>query len=298
MKVLPTIKGRKAIPVRAIPYVTGWKGPRGISPDMVARSLGQHPNDRRPFSAMQTLSAYSLHLGKPVEVRQASWRMVAVQLDGLSAQIEAQFPNDRKGKRNKQSLAAWHTRAIELLPKGVFVWLDEFEKEYLRYFDFQSHATLLEYPGERDLDLTLVAMTEKEWEVVMQGFDTQEVTWQDASVVTKSASDGMEPGKAGPLSLTTGDIAFCFAGLRWKTQDEWKKLLGNNDRKWLHACVVTPGMRGGNPKLWDPVCIGAAIVGQGYASARSVRARFQREPLLKPWEEDWKTYEADNFSTE
>jgi hypothetical protein len=203
MKVLPTIKGRKAIPVRAIPYVTGWKGPRGISPDMVARSLGQHPNDRRPFSAMQTLSAYSLHLGKPVEVRQASWRMVAVQLDGLSAQIEAQFPNDRKGKRNKQSLAAWHTRAIELLPKGVFVWLDEFEKEYLRYFDFQSHATLLEYPGERDLDLTLVAMTEKEWEVVMQGFDTQEVTWQDAPAVTKSASDQAEPGKA-PLENRGG----------------------------------------------------------------------------------------------
>jgi hypothetical protein len=30
---------------------------------------------------------------------------------------------------------------------------------------------------------------------------------------------------AGPLPLTTGDIAFCFAGLRWKTEKAWKKPL-------------------------------------------------------------------------
>ena len=41
-----------------------------------------------------------------------------------------------------------------------------------------------------------------------------------APVATVGASDGVEPDKARPLPLTTGDIAFCFAGLRCKTEDE------------------------------------------------------------------------------
>lgn len=103
--------------------------------------------------------------------------------------------------------------------------------------------------------------------------------------------------EAAPLPLTTCEIAFCFAGLRWKTEKEWKKPLGYPP-KWLKSCVAIPGRRGGLETRWDPVRIGAALVHAGHAPAKSVRARFQTKPLLKPWLEAWKTYEAENLDTD
>lgn len=113
-------------------------------------------------------------------------------------------------------------------------------------------------------------------------------------VMPESASGGVEPGKAGPLPLTTGDIAFCFAGLRWNEQ-EWKKPLGDKP-DWLAACIAIPGVRGGSARRWNPVLIGAALVHNGHAKQNSIRARFQIQPQLVPWFDAWKTYEADNLS--
>ena len=120
-----------------------------------------------------------------------------------------------------------------------------------------------------------------------------------APVVVVGASDGPDTDKVGPLPLTTGHIAFCFAGLRCKTEKDWKDLIGKG-RVWLERCLVQPGTRGrgGARKLWNPVFIGATLVRDGYAKPNSVRARFQTVQLLQPWLEAWKTYEADNFDTE
>lgn len=112
-----------------------------------------------------------------------------------------------------------------------------------------------------------------------------------APVVAESASG--EP--AGPPPLTTGDIAFCFDGLRWKTEEKWKAALGKG-RDWIEACVAVPAGgrgRGAAPKLWNPVLLAAALVRDGHVKANSMRARFQTEPLLMPWLDAWKTYEAD-----
>jgi hypothetical protein len=101
-----------------------------------------------------------------------------------------------------------------------------------------------------------------------------------------------------PKPLTTADIAFSFSGLRGKTEEEWKKLLGKK-RDWTEQCVVQAGTRGigGAPKLWNPVLVGNALVDSGKVQARSVRGRFQSQPLLKPWLEEWKTHEAAHFDT-
>ena len=118
-----------------------------------------------------------------------------------------------------------------------------------------------------------------------------------APVGAVGASGSVEPTKAGPLPLTTGDIAFCFAGLRWKTETKWKKPLGDKP-KWLAACIVIPAVRGVSETRWSPVCIGAALVRDEHAKPNSVRAKFQTQPLLKPWLDEWKTYEADNLSAD
>ncbi len=117
-----------------------------------------------------------------------------------------------------------------------------------------------------------------------------------APVVAVGASDGVEQDKAGPLPLTTGDIAFCFAGLRWNEQ-KWKKPLGDKP-KWLLACIAIPAVRGVSESRWNPVLIGASLVTAGHVKSNSVRAKFQTQPLLKPWLDEWKTYEADNLSAD
>lgn len=99
-----------------------------------------------------------------------------------------------------------------------------------------------------------------------------------------------------PLPLTTSTIAHVFDGLRWREQ-EWKKPLGDKP-KWLQACVVIPAQKGVSETRWNPVCIGAALIRSGHVNARSVRARFQSRPLLEPWLEDWKTYEADHLDAD
>lgn len=117
-----------------------------------------------------------------------------------------------------------------------------------------------------------------------------------APVETGSASGGVETDKTRPLPLTTGDIAFCFAGLRWNEQ-EWKKPLGDKP-KWLRACIAIPGVRGVSETRWNPVLIGAALEREGHAKQNSIRARFQTKPQLAEWLNAWKTYEADNLATE
>ena len=117
-----------------------------------------------------------------------------------------------------------------------------------------------------------------------------------APLMAVGASSGVEPNKASPLPLTTGDVAFCFAGLRWGEQ-KWKKPLGDKP-KWLAACIAIPGVRGVSETRWNPVLIGAALEHYGHAKSNSIRARFQTKSQLAPWLEAWKTYEADNFPTE
>lgn len=125
-----------------------------------------------------------------------------------------------------------------------------------------------------------------------------------AEIINKTAQPQAEPpapvvvesGNNGPLPLTTGDIAFCFDGIRWNEQ-QWRKPLGNKP-KWLQSCVAIPGQRGVSETRWNPVLIAAALVHDGHAQARSIRAKFQTKPQLKDWLEAWKTYEADNFGTQ
>lgn len=107
----------------------------------------------------------------------------------------------------------------------------------------------------------------------------------------EAPAGGVAGGDAAPPPLTTGDIAHYFAGLRWD-ETGWKKPLGDKP-KWLEACIVIPGRRGVSETRWNPVLIAAALVQQGHASARNVRAKFQTQPQLIPWLDAWKTYEAD-----
>lgn len=119
--------------------------------------------------------------------------------------------------------------------------------------------------------------------------DTEEAANATTLVSASAPADVPEP-------LTTSDIAYCFAGLRWDEQG-WKKPLGDKP-KWLLSCIAIPGKRGVHETRWNPVLIGAALVQSGHAKPNSVRARFQSKSQLSAWLEAWKTYEADYLDTE
>lgn len=169
--------------------------------------------------------------------------------------------------------------------------------------DRTGAVKLATMPGER------MTITQAEFQALKAAFSITPIeepttvpaqnTATPAPVATEKTSNNAEStqdNSTGPLALTTGDIAFCFDGLRWSEQ-KWKKPLGNKP-KWLQACVHTPGQRGVFETRWNPVAIGAALVKDGHTRAKSVRARFQTKDLLKPWLDAWKTYEADNLTTD
>lgn len=199
-------------------------------------------------------------------------------------------------------------RLSGLNEKNSHVWLG-WSSEYAKHVDdIVAHKALLNHvrrvalltkyldpkgTGKIDVSAALKFAAERGWPI-----PTKTKAEPPASpVVAVNASGGMEPDKAGPVPLTTGEIAFCFAGLHWRTESQWKKPLGNKP-KWLAACIAIPGARGVNQTRWNPVFIGAALVRDGHAKPNSVRAKFQTIDLLKPWLEAWNTYEADNLATE
>lgn len=127
-----------------------------------------------------------------------------------------------------------------------------------------------------------------------------------AEIINKTAQSAATPApveaalveldKAGPVPVATRAMADSFAGLHWDGT-QWKKKLGDKP-VWLDACVVLNRGRGEGQRLWNPVLIGSYLVRKGHVQAKSVRAKFQTQPALKPWLDEWKTYEADNHPTD
>lgn len=216
MQVTIKIKGhdgRDALPIRAIPFVTGWEMP----PDKVAAVLAhddflfQTIIKREPIA----LTAYHLDDGTPHPMLPMEWNSVLRTLNAKSsnlvasawdtaAQIARPQPvrdtkplpemglpewlklspwereqlllrscDDDDPKANIRDKAyeltgdQWQREAVEILPSGVFVWRDDFERVY---------ASILlgdEKPGHRELNFS-PWVPEESRHAVMAGFSVQD----------------------------------------------------------------------------------------------------------------------------
>lgn len=116
------IDGREAMPVRAIPYVTGWR----YSPDVVAESLARVT--AAPFEKLRNLVAYHRPAGKALLVMASEWTAVMAEVKGFEAELREQRP-DVDAIDDHAGYAVWRKGAALKLPAGVFVWLDEFLRE-------------------------------------------------------------------------------------------------------------------------------------------------------------------------
>lgn len=150
------IGGRKALPVRAIPHVTGWAV--GELVQHFSRKVGA------PFERLQDVYAYHLSSGQPVKYLPREWDGIQINLNALDAELHEKFKNDDQG------YAAWHKEAVSILPEGVFVWLDEFEKDCCVNLSPSRIIFLNERDGDRKLNYTPHSNSETR-EIVFAGFD-------------------------------------------------------------------------------------------------------------------------------
>lgn len=150
------IKGNKALPVRAIPYVTGWGV--GELVQYLSREVGA------PFERLQEVYGYHLISGQPVKYLPREWESIKINLDALSAELHEKFKNDDQG------YAAWCSEAVKILPEGVFVWVDEFEKDCSVNLSPNRIIFNNERDGDRKLNYT-PHLTTSIREMVFAGFE-------------------------------------------------------------------------------------------------------------------------------
>lgn len=158
MSVVILINGCEAIPVRAIPFVTGW----WMSPDVVAKSFA-HPDSWQRMGG--DVPAYQLHGGAicgPLLPKE--WDGVEDRLQGLEAKLKA-MSDDRTLTR-----PVWLRKSIPMLPPNVFVWKDQFERYFYREYSPQRLYWMDERPGDRELNFSPLISPPEMRDVVMKGF--------------------------------------------------------------------------------------------------------------------------------
>lgn len=115
------IDGRNVLPVRTLPFVTGGQLP----PDEVALHFAQHFGDESGFARLRNTRAYRVGGGVITPMHPKEWDRVVAAMQGLEAELHAKY-----GKASGAGYSEWQSASISLLPAGVFVWREEFEKDY------------------------------------------------------------------------------------------------------------------------------------------------------------------------
>lgn len=158
MNTIIQISGREAIPIRAIPFVTGWL----MSPDVVAK-LYAHTDSW----ITKLVEVYAFNLsddGSYVQTLPKEWDGVIADLESLSNRIK--IDESYEGG----SYAAWRSDSATLLPPGCFVWKDEFKKVFAKAYSKNKLTLIDERLGERELNFSPMVL-EKLQTAVMQGFE-------------------------------------------------------------------------------------------------------------------------------
>mgnify|MGYP003381324282 CR=1 FL=1 len=159
----------EALPVRAIPFVSGWV----MSPDMVASAFSKTDDARR----MRYISSYRIVNDAAGAVNARDWDHVTLAL----ARLDEDIPKGKAG------YARWRDESVRDLPPGVFVWLDEFERSFKS--DFSQDNWIgddREELASLDLSPLLAPGLHK---LILEGFDAPTST----SMVAKETPTAQTP---------------------------------------------------------------------------------------------------------
>jgi hypothetical protein len=128
-KLTLTISGREALPVRAIPYIAEWKEVKASLGWIawIADHLAQGkkaPRGTTPLTAYQWLKDKS-----PIAVSPNDWALTVKSLGVRVASLRTQA-NELPTPTTSFIDAGKLEVLVEELPRGAFVWLEEFELTY------------------------------------------------------------------------------------------------------------------------------------------------------------------------
>lgn len=280
-----TIGGREALPVRAIPYVTGW---HEFTPDVVARHLAR---GGLFMVWSQPLVAYHLPDDTPVPVLPREWDAVVATFEGYEAELKQQHPDDAIG------YAAWRKGAAGKLPEGVFVWLDEFEKVYKAR---QERMLSIEPRRAGDDELIPVPMLDDATRaMVLAGFvrrpnesnnPKDEATRQYEQALPEAAGDAEKISlreavtKARPVSR--GEIEAAFP-IKEGWGDRLQKAPSGR-YKWLDGTWVRKGTRRpGDATTYNPAAVAVALVVSGKMKLSACKLVMQQS--FPDWFADWES---------
>lgn len=157
MNVIVVIEGREAIPVRALPYVTGWT----MSSDVVAKSLARTTF----FDRLKGVKAYHLSSQGVAPMLPKEWDGIEADLAILTDKLMATQTIDQ------ENYPAWRRESIPLLPPACFTWRDEFEPAFRRAYSPQRYPMLDEREGDRELNF-MPRVPPDLAAVVMEGFES------------------------------------------------------------------------------------------------------------------------------
>lgn len=298
------IGGREALPVRAIPYVTGWQR---FSPDFIANNLAQ--NFKQIWCDESAgLTAYHLSDGIPIAAHPREWDAIVVNLKSFEAKLQQENSNDDIG------YAAWRAGAVSLLPSDAFVWLDEFKEKYqadkesLLYFEMKpSNAELILTPlldaNTRAIVLEgILAKLKNKLAELNQQYDNPPAAKGEAETGTGQSGDDEEeqapenirhdatlaallnplPVKVG-RGITKKDVMAAFQNLKWD-YDHWGKNLASPP-EWLIECRVAKGSRSKKASaLWNPVLIAIALLDKKIPIIKLDTVFVN----LKDWADEWR----------
>lgn len=162
MSIMVVIDGREAIPVRAIPFVTGWM----VSPDVVAKSFAKTDHW---ITRLEGVTTYLLATDGNY------YPMLPKEWDGIDAEIQILSEKLKTTEKfDQENYPVWRHQSVFLLPASCFVWRDEFEVAFSRSYSPNRLILLDERPGDRDLNFFPRIPEELVW-AVMQGFSQTQV---------------------------------------------------------------------------------------------------------------------------
>lgn len=118
MSIIVMIDGCKAIPVRALPWLTGWH----FGADDVAEAFARETDDPS-FASIHAFRRRSD--GDVAPVARREWERVVHALEDT---VDLALPRRQ-----------WEAEATRSLPAGIFVWLSEWRAAYNRCADGPVH---------------------------------------------------------------------------------------------------------------------------------------------------------------
>ena len=155
------IEGKEAIPVRAIPFVTGWL----MSPDVVAKSLA---NTDTWISRLKDVTSYHLMRdGNYSSMLPKEWDCIEAELQVLSEKLKLTEAFDQ------ENYPQWRRESIAILPASCFVWKEEFAQSFTRSYSPRKFTLIDERQGDRELNFT-PRISHELISIVMDGFIPEE----------------------------------------------------------------------------------------------------------------------------